>query len=406
MNSPALSSIRVLELGRVLAAPFAAQFLGDLGAEIVKVERPGVGDEFRHVEPKMKNSEGVPTTESAFFISVNRNKKSITIDLKTPEGQALVRELAAGADVLIENFKVGDLARQALDYDTLSKINPLLIYCSITGFGQSGPYSSHAAYDPIIQAMGGFMSLTGTQGDEPGPGPVRVGPSIADVMAGMTAANAILAALVQRQRTGRGQYIDIALLDSAVAALSHHAVMYLTTGEVPARLGTDSNGNAPSGMFRCADGAIMVVAGKEDQFARFCSAIDCPELPHDGRFRTRKLRIEHLGELRLEVEKYSSQLTVDEALKRLSRANIPAGRYNELPDVFEDPQVIHREMVVNVSHPLNPDMQLLANPIKMTDSVVTYRPPPLIGEHTEQILKDLLNKSESDIAALRAAGAI
>jgi crotonobetainyl-CoA:carnitine CoA-transferase CaiB-like acyl-CoA transferase len=330
----------------------------------------------------------------------------VTIDLASAEGQELVQQMAVKVDIFIENFKVGDLARKHLDYETLSRKNSRLIYCSITGYGQSGPYAERPAYDPIIQAMGGFMAVTGTPGDGDGSGPAKVGPSIIDIVTAMTASNAILAAVAQREQTGRGQYLDIALLDSGIAALSHLGVMYLSAEEVPARLGTDSNGNAPSGMFKCADGAIMVVVGNEDQFRNFCVATGCPQLIDDPHFTDRSLRIRNLRALRGMVEQGLAEITVDQALERLATANVPAGRFNELPAVFEDPQVIHRNLVVEVPHPQKPDLRLMARAAKMSDCDATYTPPPLLGQHTDEVLRDFLGKTAMEIAHLRDSGVI
>jgi crotonobetainyl-CoA:carnitine CoA-transferase CaiB-like acyl-CoA transferase len=402
----ALSPFCVLDMGRVLAAPMTAQLLADFGAEVIKIERPGLGDEFRKSMPLMKDESGRPTSETAFFLSVNRSKQSVTVNLKHPEGRKLVKEFAAKVDVLVENYKVGDLARAGLDYASLSQINPRLIYCSITGFGQTGPYRNRAAYDPIIQAMGGMMAVTGNPEGLPGGGPVKVGPSIIDIVTAMTACNAILAALVQRERSGRGQHIDLALMDAGIAALSHHALMHLVANEAPERLGTDSNGNSPSGMFRCADGAIMLVTGSEEQFRRLCEALGCPQLVTDPRFKVRSLRIDHRHALREELEKYTRRLSVKEALATLEKATVAAGPFNELEAVFADPQVVHRGMAVNVPHPRNPALRLVASPARMSDSPVSYRPPPLLGEHTDAVLKSFLGKTDEQICQLREAGAI
>ncbi len=402
----ALSGIRVLDMGRVLAAPMTGQLLADLGAEVIKVERPIKGDEFRYSMPMITDDEGRATDQSAFFTSFNRSKKSITVDLAHPQGQALIKEFAACCDVLIENYKAGDLARRGLGYEQLSAINPRLVYCSITGFGQTGPYRSRPAYDPILQAMGGLMAVTGNPDEKPGGGPVKVGPSIIDILTAQNGSSAILAALFQRQATGRGQHIDLALLDSAVAALSMCAITYLDAGEVPQRLGTDTNGNAPSGMYRCADGAIMLVVGNEGQFARLCQTIGCPELIADPRFTSKKNRVEHRDALRVALERCFSRFTVKQVLEDLEKAVVVAGKFNELPEVFEDPQVLHRKMVVSVKHPRKSDMKLMASPLRLPDSPVSYAPPPLLGQHTEEVLKAVLNKTDADILALRNAGAI
>jgi len=403
---PALAHIRVLDMGRVLAAPMTAQLLADLGAEVIKIERPGKGDEFRYSQPMITDDQGNPTSESAFFTSFNRSKKSVTVDLSHEQGRALIRELAARCDVLIENYKVGDLSRRGLGYEDLKAVNPRLVYCSITGFGQTGPYRSRPAYDPILQAMGGLMAVTGNPDDQPGGGPVKVGPSIIDILTAQNGSSAILAALLQREHTGRGQHIDLALLDSAIAALSMHAVTYLDADEIPQRLGTDTNGNAPSGMYRCSDGAIMLVVGNEGQFERLCRTIGCEHLLGDERFSSKMMRVRHRELLRRELEQGFARFTVKEALAALEKAVVVAGKFNELPEVFEDPQVIHRKLVVEVRHPKKSRMKLVASAVRLSDSPVSYAPPPLLGQHTEQVLKEMLGKTDAEIQLLREQGAI
>ena len=406
MTRRVLSHIRVLDMGRVLAAPLTAQLLGDLGAEVIKVERPGTGDEFRFSMPKVKDETGESIGESAFFCSFNRGKKSITVNLTHPDGLALVREMADKCDVLIENYKVGDLARRGLGYEDLSKTNPRLIYCSITGFGQSGPYRSRPAYDPILQAMGGLMAVTGNPDDQPGGGPVKIGPSIIDILTAQNGSSAILAALLQREQTGHGQHIDLALMDSCVAALTQHAIGYLNGGDEPQRMGTDTIGNSPSGMYRCSDGAIMLVVGNEGQFARLCETVGCAHLIGDSRFTSKMARVANRDLLRRELEKGFSKFTVKAALAALEKAVVVAGKFNEFPEVFEDPQVKHRKLVVDVPHPKNAKMRLIASPIRLPDSPISYAPPPLLGEHTDWVLKQWLGKTDAEIQKLRDAGAI
>ena len=280
------------------------------------------------------------------------------------------------------------------------------MYCSITGFGQTGPYRNRPAYDPILQAMGGLMAVTGNPDDQPGGGPVKVGPSIIDILTAQNGSSAILAALLQREQTGRGQHIDLALLDSAVAALSMHAVTYLDADETPQRLGTDTNGNSPSGMYRCADGAIMLVVGNEGQFARLCETVGCAHLIGDERYLSKKMRVLNREALRRELEAGFAKFTVADALAALEKAVVVAGKFNELPEVFADPQVIHRKMVVSVRHPKKSNMRLMASAIRLPDSPVSYSAPPLLGQHTDMVLKDVLGKTDDEIRSLRDAGAI
>ncbi|MDE2453138.1 MAG: CoA transferase, partial [Burkholderiales bacterium] len=349
----ALSHIRVLDLSRVFAGPWAGQMLADLGAEVVKVERPGDGDDARRLGPPfLRDDEGRPTRESGFFMSANRNKKSLTVDLSKPEGQEIVRALARRSDVLIENYKVGDLARHGLDEARLRAENPRLVYCSITGFGQTGPYRARAGYDSIFQGMGGLMAITGHADDTPGGGPQKVGLIVSDLMAGMYASVAILAALEHRDAvSGRGQYIDLALLDSQVAALSHVGMGHLVSGDPLARCGTLSPTAAPSQMFRCADGPIMLVVGNNAQFARLAALTGLPDLAQDGRFRTNLARIGHRAELNALLDPVFASRPKQHWIDAFAAAGIPCGPVNELPEVFADPQVRDRGMVVHLPHP-------------------------------------------------------
>ena len=406
MSQGPLSRIRVLDLSRILAAPWAAQMLADLGADVIKVERPGKGDDSRQFGPPfLKDRTGRDTRESTFYISANRNKKSITCDIAKPEGQALIRELAQRCDVLLENYKVGDLKRYGLDYASLREVNPRLVYCSITGFGQTGPYSPRPGYDSIFQAMGGLMSITGYPDDVPGGGPMKTGPSLADILCGQYAASAIVAALYDRDtRTGRGQHIDLALLDALIASTSHYASQYLVSGTIPPRRGTEGNGGMPSRMFRCADGDIMIVAGNNEQYARMCDVLGHPELARDARFAEIALRVENRRTLAEVFEPLIAQWNSRDLLAALDAAGVPAGPINDLAQVFADPHVQARGMCVEVEHPASDEkVKLVASPVRFSETPITdYIAPPMLGQHNREILRELLGKSEAEIAALEA----
>jgi crotonobetainyl-CoA:carnitine CoA-transferase CaiB-like acyl-CoA transferase len=404
----ALSHIRVLDLSRVFAGPWAAQMLADLGAEVVKVERPHDGDDARRLGPPfLRDDEGQATRESGFFMSANRNKKSVTVDLAKPEGQAIVRALAQKADVLIENYKVGDLARHGLDEATLRALNPRLVYCSITGFGQTGPYRARAGYDSIFQGMGGLMAITGHADSAPGGGPQKVGLIVSDLMAGMYATVAILAALEHRDAvSGMGQFIDLALLDSQVAALSHVGMGHLVSGEPLARCGTQSPTAAPSQMYRCRDGAVMLVVGNKAQWGKLCAVMGRPALAADARFATNPDRIGHRAELNTILEPIFLAQPRQHWIDAFAEAGIPCGPVNELPEVFEDPQVRSRGMVVHLPHPQRAALPMLANPIRLSETPVQYRSvPPALGEHTDEVLS-ALGYDEAARAGLRARGVV
>jgi crotonobetainyl-CoA:carnitine CoA-transferase CaiB-like acyl-CoA transferase len=407
-----LAGIRVLDLSRVLAGPLAAQMLGDLGAEVIKVERAGAGDDSRKMGPPfLKDTEGRDTRESPILLGTNRNKRSITLDLAKPEGQDIVRRLAALCDVVVENFKVGDLKRYGLDHASLSALNPRLVYCSVTGFGQSGPYAPRPGYDSIFQAMGGLMSVTGYP-DEEGGAPVKTGPSIADFIGGQFAAIGVIAALYERdahaeRSGGRGQHVDIALLDSVIASLTHYTAQYLATGIVPVRRGTQGNGGLPSQMFPCADGAVMVVCGNDEQYRRFCDALGHSELGNDARFATNPLRVHNRKPLTEAFDAITRQWRQQDMLAAMEKAGVPAGPIYNLEQVFDDPQVQHRGMAVEVPHPLSGTVKLAANPIKFSDTPITrYTAPPLLGQHTGEVLKELLELDDAELARLSAAGVI
>jgi len=406
-----LSRVRVLDMSRILAGPWAAQMLADLGAEVIKIERPGKGDDSRQFGPPfLKDAEGRNTRESSFYISTNRNKKSLSCDISKPEGQALIRALVAKCDVLLENYKVGDLKRYGLDYDSLKSVNPKLIYCSLTGFGQTGPYSPRPGYDSIFQAMGGLMSITGLPDDVAGGGPMKTGPSLADILAGQYAAYAIQAALYARDMQGEpGQHIDVSLLDSLIASTSHYASQYLISGEVPVRRGTEGNGGMPARMFRCADGDIMIVAGNNEQYARFCDVLGHPELTGDERFAEIALRVVNRRALGEVFEPLIGQWRLHDLLAALDEAGVPAGPINTLEQVFADPHVQSRNMCVEASHSLSADgkVKLVANPVKFSGTpIVDYKAPPIQGEHTEQILRELLGMEDTAVQNLRSKGIV
>lgn len=406
-----LSNIRVLDMSRILAGPWAAQMLADLGAEVIKVERPGKGDDSRQFGPPfLKDAEGRNTRESSFYISTNRNKKSITCDIAKPEGQALIRSLVGQCDVLLENYKVGDLKRYGLDYESLREINPRLVYCSLTGFGQTGPYSPRPGYDSIFQAMGGLMSITGLPDDVPGGGPMKTGPSLADILAGQYAAYAIQAALYARDVNGApGQHIDVALLDALIASTSHYASQYLVSGDVPVRRGTEGNGGMPSRMFQCADGGIMIVAGNNEQYARFCAVLGHPELATDERFAEIALRVVNRRVLGEVFEPLVATWKLHDLLGALDAAGVPAGPINDMQQVFADPHVQARGMCVESDHPLSADgkVKLVANPVKFSATPITdYKAPPVQGEHTDGVLEELLGMDKASVQALRERGIV
>lgn len=404
-----LQNIRVLDLTRVLAGPLAAQMLADLGAAVIKIERPGNGDDARVFgEPYLRRADGTATRENAFYLSANRNKESVTVNIADPRGADIIRRLAAKADVVMENYKVGDLARYGLDYDSIRAINPGVIYCSVTGYGQSGPYAKKPGYDAVFQGQGGLMSVTGLPDDKPGGGPMKVGPSIVDVLTGLNVANAIQAALYHRDaRGGQGQYIDVALLDCVVAALSHYAQIYLTSGEVPVRRGTQGNGGMPSTLFPCSDGAIMLTAGNDIQYARLCEAVERPDLASHELFHTNVLRVQHRDALTTAFDAIFRTDTVAHWLERLDAYGIPSGRINDIGEVFADPQVQHRSLAVSTPHPLAPDLQVIRSPLNFSETPITdYRAPPMLGEHTLAVLARELAMDAVELDTLRADGVI
>ena len=410
MSGGPYRKLRVLDLSRVLAGPWAAQLLGDLGADVIKVERPGVGDDSRLFGPPfLKDAEGHDTRRSAMFQSANRNKRAITLNIAEPRGQALLRKLAASADVLIENYRVGTLARYGLGYEDLKAINPQLIYCSITGYGQTGPYKDRGGYDPIIQAMSGMMSVTGWPDDHPGGGgPMKAGPSIIDMSAGLYAVIAIQGALYERdQQGGEGQYLDIALLDVAVGMMAQYAAHYHASGNSPGRIGTQANGGAPGGGFPCADGYIMIAPGNEHLYRVFCRALDRPELAEDPRFATNSLRLKNRPELMRLLDETIGRLPVAEVHRRMVAAGIPSSPVNDIAQALDDEQVRHRGLEARVDHPRLAGMRLVGNPIKASGPLVAEcRAPPEVGEDTQAILCGEFGLSAAELEALRQDGIV
>jgi crotonobetainyl-CoA:carnitine CoA-transferase CaiB-like acyl-CoA transferase len=399
-----LAGVRVLDLGRMFAAPFAGQMLGDLGAEVIKVERID-GDEMRHYGPPfLKDQEGCDLLESTYSLACNRNKRSIGIDLRQPDGPALVHELAAVSDVLIENFKVGDLARYGLDQASMRARYPQLVYLSITGFGQDGPYASRPGVDTIFQAMSGIMSVTG---EASGP-PQKVGLVVVDLIAGLYAVIGVLSALRHREvRGGKGQHIDLALLDAAVATMSHRALEYLMAGITPQRRGTASVGNVPARNFDCSDGALCVQAGGDPQFRKLCRAIGRPELAEDDRFRTRPGRVANEAALLGILEPLFLTRTAAAWYETLVEEGVFCGPIHDVPEVFADPQVRHRGLRESYPHPLAGTVSLVANPLRFSETPIAGgSAPPLSGADAEEILRAVLGKSTSEIDRLKAAGAI
>ena len=403
-----LSHIKVLDLSRVLAGPWTAQNLADLGAEVIKVERPGKGDDSRgYAPPFLKDEQGRETKEGAYFCAANRGKKSITVNLSKPEGQQLVRELAKDVDVLVENYKVGDLARYGLCYDDLAKLNPRLIYCSVTGFGQTGPYKDRPGYDFMAQGMGGLMSITGEADSVPGGGPQRVGIPIIDMTTGMYATIAICAALANRAVTGKGQWIDVALLDSCVAFLGNQAMNYFATGESPTRIGNAHPNIVPYQTFATKDGAIILACGNDNLFNKFCQAAGCDHLPKDARFATNADRVKNRVEATRLLNAVFEQRTTKEWVKLLDDAGVANGPINTIKEVFEEPQVIARGMKFELPHAAAGKVTLVASPMKFSGTPLKHdMPPPVMGQHTDEILRTVLKKTDAEIAALKASGAV
>lgn len=404
----ALSHLRVLDLTRVLAGPWCTQTLADLGADVIKIERPSAGDDTRHWGPPYaKDAEGNATTEAAYYLAVNRNKKSVTLDISTPQGQALIAQLVAEADVLVENYKVGQLAKYGLDYESLKAIKPNLIYCSITGFGQTGPYATRPGYDFIVQGMGGFMSVTGERDDLPGGGPQKAGVAIADLFTGAHATIAILAALAHRDRTGEGQHLDICLLDVQVAMMANMATNYLATDTPPQRWGNAHPNIVPYQVFKVADGWVIVACGNDGQFRRLVGAGGEPALADDERFAINPQRVRNRQVLIPLLDSMMRRKTRAQWIAALESAGVPCGPINDLADVFKDPHVLAREMRLDLPHPTAGHVSVPASALKMSGSPVEYRmPPPLLGEHTDSVLGQLAGLSTSELKELRLRAVI
>jgi glutaryl-CoA transferase len=403
-----LAHIRVLDLSRVLAGPWAGQNMADLGAEVIKVERPGSGDDSRAFGPPwVKDREGRDTKDSAYYTSANRGKKSVTLNIARPEGQKIVRELAKISDVLIENYKYGDLARYSLGYDDLAKINPRLIYCSVTGFGHTGPYRERPGYDFMIQGMGGMMSVTGEPDDAPGGGPQRAGVPVADIITGMYASIAICAALAHRAETGAGQHLDLALLDSQIALLAYQNTNYFSTGKPPARIGNLHPNIVPYQPFRTQDGSVILACGNDNLYRRFCEAAGCRELADDPRFATNGKRVENRAEMTRLLAQVFARRTTREWVELLDAAGVPNGPINDVAQVFEEPQVKARGVKIELEHPVAGKLPLVASPMRFSATPVEHRlAPPVLGQHTEEVLRGLLRFSDADIARLRSDGVI
>ncbi len=399
-----LSHIRVLDMTRVLAGPWTGQNLADLGADVIKIERPGKGDDSRaFAPPYIKDEQGNETKESAYFCCANRGKRSVTVDISKPEGAQLVRELATNVDVLLENYKFGDLTRYGLGYEQLKEINPRLVYCSITGFGQTGPDREKPGYDFMIQGMGGIMSVTGERGE----GPQRVGIPIADIMTGMYSSIAVGARLAHRAETGKGQHLDLALLDCQVAVLAYQAMNYLSTGVAPGRTGNVHPNIVPYQPFNTADGSVIIACGNDNLFKKFCEVADCMHLLQDARFATNADRVRNRSDIEPIIDAITRKRSTKEWVGALEKAGVPCGPINSLKEVFEEPQVQARGMLQQLPHSLAGKVPQVVSPMKFSGTPLEFQSaPPVLGEHTDQVLRDVLGRSEADIAALRAAKAI
>ena len=409
MTALPLSGLRIFDLTRILAGPSCTQMLGDLGADVIKIERAGAGDDTRKWGPPyLKDKDGRETTESAYYLAVNRNKRSVTLDLSKPEGQALAKRLIAKCDVLIENFKAGDLRKYGLAYEQLRDEFPRLVYCSITGFGQTGPYAPRAGYDMLAQGMGGIMSITGQPEGKPGSEPMKVGVGITDIMTGMYAAVAILAALRHRDRTGEGQWIDMALLDTQVAWLANEGMNYLISGEVPKRRGNGHPNIVPYNVFPCTDGHVILAVGNDGQFRKFCEFAGDPSLADDPRFKTNPLRVANRDACDEAVRALTRKKSQKEWVDGLAKVGVPCAPVNRIDQVFADPQVQARNMKITMRHEVaGVDVPLIASPIKMSATPPAYRrPPPVCGQHTEEVLTELLGLTPKEIADLRARGVV
>ncbi len=403
-----LAGIRILDLSRILAGPWCTQTLADLGADVIKIERPGCGDDTRGWGPPfLKDGAGNDTPEAAYYLGTNRNKRSVTCDIAKPAGQSLIRELVPRCDVFIENFKVGDMARYGLDYSSLKAFNPRLVYCSVTGFGQTGPYSERAGYDYAVQGIGGLMSVTGER-DDMGGGPQKVGVAVADLFTGMYSAVAILAALRHAGQTGEGQHIDMALLDTQVAMLANLGANYLVSGRVPGRAGNAHQNIVPYQVFEVAPASaagkdhLILAVGNDGQYAKFCEVAGRPDLAADPRFAKNQDRVRNRDLLVPQLEEIMKTRSKADWLAALESAKVPCGAINNLAEVFEDPQVKERGMVTSWAHPLQEGLRLVSSPIKLSATPVRNElPPPLLGQHTDEVLRELLGCGDERLADLR-----
>lgn len=404
----ALTGYRVLDLSRVLAGPWCGQTLADLGAEVIKIERPGAGDDTRGWGPPyMTDGNKEPTHEASYYQSTNRGKLSVALNLATAEGQALVRALATSCDVLIENYKAGSLAKYGLDYSSLAKINPRLVYCSVTGFGQTGPRAAEPGYDFIIQGIGGLMSITGERDDLPGGGPQKVGVAFSDLMTGLYSTVAIQAALLSREKTGLGQHVDMALLDVQVATLCNQSQNYLASGKPPGRYGNAHANIVPYQVFRASDRDFIIACGNDSQFISLCDAIGLPDLPRDPRFARNADRVANREEIIAILSQHFLTRCADEWVERVHPQGVPVGAINSIAQALEEPQVKARNMLVNIPHPLNPEFVTVGSPIKLSGTPVEYlRAAPMLGEHTDDVLKQQLGLDDKRLAELKAQGVI
>jgi crotonobetainyl-CoA:carnitine CoA-transferase CaiB-like acyl-CoA transferase len=407
MTQP-LDHIRVLDMSRILAGPWCGQTFADLGAEVIKIERPGVGDDTRSWGPPfMTDRDGNDTDEAAYFLSANRGKKSVTVDITKPAGQDLIRLLAVECDVLLENYKVGGLKKYGLDYDSLIKVNPRLVYCSITGFGQTGPYSPRAGYDFLIQAMGGLMSVTGEAEDKPGGGPQKIGVALSDILTGLYTTIGALAALAYRDKTGRGQHVDMGLLDVTIAAMANQAMNYLVTGKAPTMMGNAHPNIVPYEAYRAADHYIILATGNDGQYQRFCDVAGRADLAEDARFATNRDRVENRGVLGPILRDIIAAQSRSFWLAELEKVGVPCGPINNLEQVFDDPHVQARGARREVEHPAGGLIPTVANPIRLSESPIQYeRAPPALGQHTDDVLTDMLGIDAARIAKLREDGVI
>ena len=404
----ALSHLRVLDLSRVLAGPWSSQLLADMGADVIKIERPGSGDDTRGWGPPyLKDEAGNDTTEAAYYLAANRGKKSLTLNIAKEEAQEIIRQLIKETDVFIENYKVGDMARYGLNYEALKQINPRLVYCSITGFGQTGPMADVVGYDFIVQGLGGLMSITGERDDFPGGGPQKVGIAAADIMTGLYASIAILAAIEHRHISGAGQYIDMALLDVQVATLANMNLNYLCSGKVPHRQGNAHANIVPYQVFKASDNDIIIAVGNDSQFVKLCKVLGCPEYAADDRYAINANRVRHREELLPLLQIRLATRSVEEWLNLLQPEGVPCGPVNSIAQTFENPQVVHRKMQIDLPHPLAGTVPSIANPIKFSGTPIHYQgAPPTLGQHSHDILQRYVGLSDAQITVLKGKGVV